>query len=92
MYLKKVEGPRTVRLKDGRSLTLAELPPANVRRWVASRKRIVVEASATGLIARSTALERYGLSDEELSAWESDFAAHGADGLKVTLQQRLKHP
>lgn len=92
MYLKKVEGPRTVRLKDGRSLTLADLPPANVRRWVASRKRIVVEAISSGLIARSTALERYGLSDEELSTWENDFAAHGADGLKVTLQQRLKHP
>ncbi len=92
MYLKRVDGPRTVRLKDGRSLTMADLPPADVRRWVASRKRVVVEAIGAGLISRKTACSRYALTDEELQSWEADFAAHGPDGLKVTLQQRTKQP
>ena len=42
MFLKKVEGPRAVTLPDGSTMTRADLPPENTRRWVASRKAAVV--------------------------------------------------
>ncbi len=44
MYLKKVDGPRQVTLPDGSILSRADLPPDQTRRWVASRKAIVVKA------------------------------------------------
>ncbi|MEY8837794.1 DUF1153 domain-containing protein, partial [Cribrihabitans sp. XS_ASV171] len=34
MFLRKVEGPRSVTLPDGSIMTRADLPPANTRRWV----------------------------------------------------------
>ena len=44
MYLKKVDGPRTITLPDGRVMSRADLPPAETKRWVASRKAAVVRA------------------------------------------------
>lgn len=90
MYLKKVDGPRTVTLPDGRVLSRADLPPADTRRWVASRKAVVVLAVEYGLISRADALERYALSEEEFTLWHSAVAAHGIDGLKVTAIQRYR--
>jgi len=52
MYLKKVDGPRTVTLPDGSVMTRADLPPKSTLRWVASRKAAVVRAVAAGLISR----------------------------------------
>ena len=37
----------------------ADLPPADTRRWVASRKAVVVKAVVYGLITQAEALERY---------------------------------
>ncbi len=90
MYLKKVDGPRQVTLPDGRVLSRADLPPADTRRWVASRKAVVVLAVEYGLISRADALERYALSEEEFTLWHSAVAAHGIDGLKVTAIQRYR--
>jgi len=42
MFLKKVDGPRSVTLPDGSIMTHADLPPASTWRWVASRKAAVV--------------------------------------------------
>jgi len=53
MYLKKVDGPRSVTLPDGTILTRADLPPKETRRWVASRKAVLVQAVAHGLIPRA---------------------------------------
>lgn len=92
MYLRKVEGPRSVRLADGTVMTRADLPPPNTRRWVASRKAAVVRAVAAGLISRGTALETYGISDEELSEWETAVARHGEAALKATALQRYRQP
>ncbi|MGP9790283.1 CtrA inhibitor SciP [Roseinatronobacter sp. NSM] len=92
MYIKKVEGPRAVTLPDGRVLTLADLPPANTRRWVASRKALVVLAVQYGLMARKTILERYDLSDEEFDLWETAVSQHGVDALKVTSLQKYRQP
>jgi len=90
MYLKKVDGPRAVTLPDGTILTRADLPPKETRRWVASRKAIIVHAVAHGLISRSEVLERYGLSDEEFEIWSDAVKKHGIAGLKVTAIQKYR--
>lgn len=90
MYLKKVDGPRAITLPDGTILTRSDLPPAETRRWVASRKATVVQAVAYGLITRTEVLERYGLSDEELDIWTDAVRKHGIAGLKVTAIQKYR--
>ena len=67
MYLKKVDGPRAVKLSDGTTMTRADLPPIDTKRWVASRKAAVVRGITTGLISRSDAQERWNLSEDELN-------------------------
>lgn len=84
MYIRRVDGPRQVTLPDGTILTRADLPPPETRRWVASRKAIIVQAVAHGLLTEAEALERYGLSAEEFAFWRDGVAAHGLEGLKVT--------
>jgi len=44
MFLKKVEGPRAVKLPNGNVICLADLPDNETSRWVASRKAVVVQA------------------------------------------------
>lgn len=90
MYLKKVDGPRAITLPDGSVLTRADLPPKETRRWVASRKAVIVQALAHGLIARAEVLQRYGLSDEELDIWADAVKKHGIAGLKVTAIQKYR--
>ncbi len=90
MYLKKVDGPRAVTLPDGTVMTRADLPDPKTRRWVASRKAAVVRAVEGGLITREDALKTYGLSEEELDAWQSTVDKHGESTLKATSIQRYK--
>lgn len=92
MYLRKVEGPRSVMLSDGAIMTRADLPSEDTRRWVASRKAAVVRAVGAGLILRKEALERYNLSDEEFSEWEVAVSQHGEAALKATALQRYRQP
>jgi len=90
MYLKRVDGPRAVTLPDGSVMTRADLPPAETRRWVASRKARVVRAVAAGLIPIAEALERYGLSEEEFALWRTAVEVHGEAALKVTAIGRFR--
>ncbi len=90
MYLKKVDGPRHVNLPDGSILTRADLPPPETRRWVASRKAIVVKAVLYGLIPQSEALERYALSEEEFGFWRVAVESHGDKALRVTTIQKYR--
>jgi len=90
MFLKRIDGPRAVTMPDGSVLSRADLPPPTTRRWVASRKAIVVQAVAHGLIAREEALDRYSLSDEEFDSWRNAVATHGIDALKVTALQKYR--
>ena len=90
MYLKRVDGPRQVALPDGSILTRADLPPASTRRWVASRKAIVVKAVIYGLLTRAEAQERYGLSEEEFSLWRAAVERYGEKALKVTAIQKYR--
>lgn len=92
MYLKKVDGPRAVKLPDGSYMTRADLPPANTRRWVASRKAAVVRAVAHGLISDAQAREMYALSEEELSHWIASVGEHGEEALKTTRIQKYRQP
>jgi Protein of unknown function (DUF1153) len=84
MYLKKVDGPRAVSLPDGQVISLADLPPADTQRWVASRKALVVRAVLYGLITQGAALKTYALSEEEFFEWIHAVRTYGDAGLKVT--------
>lgn len=90
MYLKRVDGPRSVTLPDGTVLTRADLPPPETRRWVASRKAVVVKAVLFGLITQSEAQERYALSEEEFNLWRQAVELHGEKALKVTSIQKYR--
>lgn len=90
MYLKKVDGPRQIALPDGSILTRADLPPVDTRRWVASRKAVVVKAVIYGLITQSEALERYALSEEEFALWREAVEKHGEKALRVTSIQKYR--
>jgi hypothetical protein len=90
MYLKRVDGPRQVTLPDGSTLSRADLPPPDTRRWVASRKALVVRAVVAGLITEAEALARYDLSAEEFALWRDAVAAHGEAALKVTAIQKYR--
>ncbi|MDC0737075.1 DUF1153 domain-containing protein [Cognatishimia sp. SS12] len=90
MFLKKIDGRRTVTLPDGRVLSQADLPSENTRRWVASRKAAVVHGVRFGLLSRREALQRYGLSEEEFSQWEEAVSTHGERALKVTRLQKYR--
>lgn len=90
MFLKKVDGPRAVTLPDGSILTRADLPPADTRRWVASRKAKVIKAVAYGLMTEAEAMKRYALSEEEFAIWRSAIENHGEAALKVTAIQKYR--
>lgn len=92
MFLKKIDGPRAVTLPDGTVMTRADLPPAETRRWVASRKARVVKAVSHGLLPLNEALARYQLSEEEFGIWHEAIVRHGEKGLKVTAIQKYRQP
>jgi ribosomal protein S19E (S16A) len=60
------------------------LPPPNTQRWVVRRKAAVLAAVRNGDITVEEARSRYGLSQEELQAWERGFDADGLSGLRAT--------
>ncbi len=86
MFVRKVNGKRTVTLPDGRVLSRADLPPADTQRWTAARKMTVVRGVLYGLIGRDEALERYGLSEAEFTEWIRAAERHGVAGLKATVR------
>ncbi len=92
MYVKKIDGPRAVKLPDGSIMTRADLPPADTRRWVASRKSAVVKAVLSGLITLNEAQRLYGISKEEFDSWVSAIASHGEKALKATRLQEFRTP
>jgi hypothetical protein len=65
-------------------MTLADLPPADTRRWVPRRKAKVVAAVEGGLLSEEEARTRYQISEEEYSLWRSALSRHGMRGLCVT--------
>ena len=90
MYIRKLNGPRAVRLLDGTVMTRADLPDPDTKRWVASRKAAVVRAVGAGLLTREEALELYDLSEEEFDGWRDAVETHGEAALKATATQRYR--
>ena len=66
---------------DGSPLTVADLPPANTRRWVIRRKAEVVAAVRGGLLSLEEACQKYTLTVEEFLSWQSSIDQHGLAGL-----------
>ena len=90
VYLKKIEGPRTVTLPNGDMMSRSDLPAVSTKRWVASRKIAVVRGVLHGLISKEEALEMYGLSEEEFLSWCSAVADFGEKALKATAVQKYR--
>jgi hypothetical protein len=90
MFLKKVDGLRQVTLPDGSILSRADLPSPTTRRWVASRKAIVVKAVIYGTLTEAEAVSRYALSDEEFKLWREAVEKHGEKALRVTSIQKYR--
>ncbi|EAQ03319.1 hypothetical protein OB2597_01827 [Pseudooceanicola batsensis HTCC2597] len=71
-------------------MTRADLPPADTRRWVASRKAAVVRGVVHGLISQDEALDLYKLSAEEFMEWVEAVTKHGEQALKATAVQKFR--
>lgn len=82
---------KMVRLSGG--YTLSDLPPPDTKRWVVSRKAIVVEAVRRGLVSLADMCGRYALSEEEIRSWMKLSERGGNRALRVTRLQdyRKKH-
>ncbi|MGV3550156.1 CtrA inhibitor SciP [Rhizobium sp.] len=76
---------------DGSPLTIADLPPANTRRWVIRRKAEVVAAVRGGLLSLEEACDRYTLTVEEFLSWQASISDHGLAGLRTTRIQQYRH-
>ena len=76
---------------SGERLTFADLPPADLKRWVSRRKAEVVLAVQGGLLTMDDACRRYGLTAEEYLSWEYGLSRYGLDGLKVGFAQTHRH-
>ncbi|RIA56905.1 DUF1153 domain-containing protein [Dichotomicrobium thermohalophilum] len=75
---------------DGSPLTIADLPPANTRRWVIRRKAEVVAAVRGGLLSLSEACDRYRLTIDEFLSWQRSIEKHGLPGLRATRVQEYR--
>lgn len=80
--LAKVIGPL------GEPLTLEDLPPPSLNRWVIRRKAEVVAAVNGGLLTIEEACARYNLALEEFASWQRAIDRSGMLGLRVT---RIQH-
>jgi hypothetical protein len=67
----------------------ARVAPGDRRRWVASRKAVIVAGVRIGLLSETQACERYALTREELVEWMARYDSGGRPGLRVTRRQRF---
>jgi hypothetical protein len=65
----------------------ADLPPPNTKRWVIRRKAEVVAGVRNGVISLEEACRRYKLSIEEFLSWQRLIESHGLAGLRATRLQ-----
>src|SRR5215210_8032750 len=90
MFMTSPAPVRRVLAPDGSVLTLADLPPLDAQRWVASRKAIVVAAVRGGLLSMSDACARYRLTTEEFLNWQTQVDRDGLQGLRTTRIQEYR--
>ncbi len=72
-------------------LTMDDLPPPNIRRWITRRKAEVVTAVRTGLLSLDQACVRYGITREEFLSWQRLLDEHGLRGLRATRLHEYRH-
>jgi Protein of unknown function (DUF1153) len=77
---------------DGSPLTIADLPPADIKRWVTRRKAVVVAAVRGGLLSLGEACKRYNISIDEFLIWQRQIDRHGLPGLRATKIQNYRTP
>ena len=82
-----IRGASPVNGPNGEPLTLDDLPPPTLKRWVTRRKAEVVMAVRTGLIGLDEACARYNITVEELLSWQRLLDDHGLLGLRITRLQ-----
>ena len=70
------------------SVSEADLPPADTKRWVTRRKAVIIAAVRSGVITLEETCRRYGISAEEFASWERLVDRHGIPGLRTT---RIQH-
>ena len=74
----------------GSPLTIADLPPPNLKRWVARRKAEVVAAVRGGLLSLDDACKRYNLTTDEFVSWQRQIERYGMPGLRATKVQNYR--
>ena len=84
------ERPISVTGPDGLTITIADLPPTDTRRWAARHKATVVTAVRGGLLTLEETCDRYKLSEEEFQSWERAFTQYGVLGLRITKRQEYR--
>src|SRR3954469_14064161 len=75
---------------DGSVLTLSNLPGEDTRRWVASRKVLVLPAVRGGLPSMGEVWPRYLLTTEEFLSWQVQADRNGLHGLRATRVQQYR--
>ena len=68
---------------DGSLLTIADLPPQGMKRWVLAAVR-------GGLLSLEEACSRYSLSVDEFRSWQESIDQFGLGGLRTTRVQRYR--
>ncbi len=71
-------------------LTVDDLPPPDVERWITQRKAALVAAVRRGLIGLDEACARYAITHEEFVSWQRLLDEHGMNGLRVTRLQQYR--
>jgi hypothetical protein len=69
-------------------MTLVELPPRALKRWLPHHKAWVVAAVRHGLISFDEACERYSLSADEYLSWLRSFDAARPPGATTVRDHR----
>ena len=82
--------PNPIIEQVGEPLTMDDLPPPNIRRWITRRKAEVVTAVRTGLLSLDEACVRYGITSEEFLSWQRLLDEHGLQGLRATRLQKYR--
>ena len=75
---------------DGSPLSIADLPPLDITRWVIRRKAEVVAAVRGGLLSLEEACSRYTLTVDEFLSWQFSIDQHGLAGLRTTRIQQYR--
>lgn len=87
----KAPSAELLAVDDNSTMTEADLPPPDTKRWVMRRKAEVVAGVRSGLISLEEACRRYTLSVEEFLSWQRLIDSHGVRGLRATRLQDYRN-